>query len=138
MGDFMQSYMFLVPFVGWLVAVIIKTFTNFFYYGNYNLKLSFSNGGFPSVHTATIITTTTYIGLYDGFSSTTFSLAICIAFIVMVDATHLRRSIGKHAAILNKINHNHKLHEKEGHSYFQVFGGATIGIITGTILYYFI
>ena len=56
----------------------------------------------------------------------------------MVDATHLRRSIGKHAAILNKINHNHKLHEKEGHSYFQVFGGATIGIITGTILYYFI
>ena len=76
MGDFMQSYMFLVPFIGWLVAVIIKTFTNFFYYGNYNLKLSFSNGGFPSVHTATMITTTTYIGLYDGLSSTTFILAM--------------------------------------------------------------
>ena len=65
----MQSCMIFVPFIGWLVAVIIKFITNYIYYSTLDLKLSFSNGGFPSVHTATIITTTTYIGFYDNFNS---------------------------------------------------------------------
>lgn len=99
----MQSCMIFVPFIGWLVAVIIKFITNYIYYSTLDLKLSFSNGGFPSVHTATIITTTTYIGFYDNFNSPLFILAVTIAFIIMIDATHLRRSIGKHASILNHL-----------------------------------
>lgn len=133
----MQSCMIFVPFIGWLVAVIIKFITNYIYYSTLDLKLSFSNGGFPSVHTATIITTTTYIGLYDNFNSPLFILAVTIAFIIMIDATHLRRSIGKHASILNHLTWKADLHEKEGHTYFQVISGAIIGIVTGYILYNF-
>ena len=136
-GDFMQSCMIFVPFIGWLVAVIIKFITNYIYYSTLDLKLSFSNGGFPSVHTATIITTTTYIGFYDNFNSPLFILAVTIAFIIMIDATHLRRSIGKHASILNHLTGKADLHEKEGHTYFQVISGAIIGILTGYILYNF-
>ena len=136
----MQNYIFLVPIVGWFCAVVVKTLVNFIYYKQYNLKLSFSNGGFPSAHTATVISTTTFIGFYDGFNSTLFLLAETISFIVLIDATHLRRSIGKHATILNHLMHNNKnkLHETEGHSYFQVFGGGVIGVITGYLLYYFL
>jgi uncharacterized protein len=72
----MQSCMIFVPFIGWLVAVIIKFITNYIYYSTLDLKLSFSNGGFPSVHTATIITTTTYIGFYDNFNSPLFTDAM--------------------------------------------------------------
>ena len=109
----MQSCMIFVPFIGWLVAVIIKFITNYIYYSTLDLKLSFSNGGFPSVHTATIITTTTYIGFYDNFNSPLFILAVTIAFIIMIDATHLRRSIGKHASILNHLTGKADLHEKK-------------------------
>lgn len=130
----MFPIMILVPFIGWLTAVIIKFLANYFFYSTLNLKLSFSNGGFPSVHTATIVTTTTYIGFHDGFNSSIFILALTLAFIVMIDATHLRRSIGKHAFILNQMMGKKELHEKEGHTYFQVIAGAILGIFTGYIL----
>lgn len=131
----MQNYIFIVPIIGWFVAVTIKTLVNFIYYKNYDLRLSFSNGGFPSAHTSTIISPTTFIGFYDGFNSTVFLLAVTISFIVMIDATHLRRSIGQHAKALNNLMHNNQLHETEGHSYFQVFGGGVIGVIVGYLCY---
>ena len=132
----MQSCMILVPFIGWLVAVSIKFITNCIFNSTMDVKLALSNGGFPSVHTATIITTTTYIGLHDGLNSTVFILAVTLSFIVMIDATHLRRSIGKHASILNNMMGKRELHGKEGHTYFQVISGAIIGIITGSILHF--
>ncbi len=131
----MHMYVFLVPLVGWLSAVIIKTIVNFCYHHKYDLRLSFANGGFPSAHTSTVISASTYIGLYDGFTSTTFLLAECVSLIVITDATHLRRSISQHAAILNKLNGNHKLSEREGHTYLEVFGGFIVGIIVGYIFY---
>lgn len=133
----MSSYMILVPFIGWLTAVFIKFLTNYIKYSTLNVKLSFSNGGFPSVHTATMVTTTSYIGFHDGFNSSIFILAVTLSFIVMIDATHLRRSIGVHASILNQMMGHRKLHEKEGHTYFQVISGAILGIIMGYILYTF-
>ena len=126
----MQSCMILVPFIGWLVAVSIKFITNCIFNSTMDVKLALSNGGFPSVHT------TTYIGLHDGLNSTVFILAVTLSFIVMIDATHLRRSIGKHASILNNMMGKRELHEKEGHTYFQVISGAIIGIITGSILHF--
>ena len=132
----MQSCMILVPFIGWLVAVTIKFITNAILHSSMDIKLALSNGGFPSVRTATIITTTTYIGFHDGINSTLFILAVTLSFIVMIDATHLRRSIGKHASILNSMMGRRELHEKEGHTYFQVISGAILGIITGSVLYY--
>lgn len=131
----MQSYMILVPFIGWLTAVFIKFLTNYIKYSTLDLKLSFSNGGFPSVHTATMVTTTSYIGLHDGFNSSIFILAVTLSFIVMIDATHLRRSIGVHASILNQMMGKKTLHETEGHTYFQVISGAILGILIGYILY---
>ena len=101
----MQSCMIFCSFYWLACSSYHKNFiTNYIYYSTLDLKLSFSNGGFPSVHTATIITTTTYIGFYDNFNSPLFILAVTIAFIIMIDATHLRRSIGKHASIFKSLN----------------------------------
>lgn len=134
----MQSYMFLVPLIGWCAAGIIKTLVNFCYHKNYNLKLTFSNGGFPSAHTTTVITVTSYIGFHDNFASTIFLLAECVSFIVIIDATHLRRALGKHAVILNKLNGRHSLYEREGHSYLEVLAGIVIGAVVGYICFLFI
>ena len=38
---------------------------------------------------------------------------------------------------LNHLTGKADLHEKEGHTYFQVISGAIIGILTGYILYNF-
>lgn len=134
----MTSYMFIVPMLGWLSAVIAKTIVNFVFAGRRDLHLSFANGGFPSAHTATVISATTYIGFYDNFSSTAFLLAECISFIVMVDATHLRRALGRHAVILNRLQGRYKLREKEGHTYFEVAGGFILGFIIGYLCYLYI
>ena len=134
----MQSYIFLVPLIGWFAAGFLKTLINFCYHKNYDLRLTFSNGGFPSAHTTTVITVTSYIGFHDNFSSTIFLLAECVSFIVIIDATHLRRAIGKHAAMLNKLNGRKSLYEREGHSYIEVFAGIVIGFIVGYLCFLFI
>ena len=134
----MTSYMFIVPMLGWLSAVIAKTIVNFCFCSRHDLRLSFANGGFPSEHTATVISAATYIGFYDNFSSTAFLLAECMAFIVMIDATHLRRSLGRHAAILNKLQGRDRLPEREGHTYFEVTGGFIFGFVVGYLCYLYI
>ena len=134
----MTNYIFLVPMLDWLSAVIAKTIVNFCFRRQRDLGLSFANGGFPSAHTATVISAASYIGFCDNFSSTAFVLAECMAFIVMIDATHLRRSLGRHAAVLNKLNGRSALPEREGHSYFEVAGGFVLGFIVGYLCYLYI
>ena len=69
-----------------------------------------------------------------------FGIATIFAFVVMYDATGVRRAAGKQAKILNKIVNtpgltkeqvSEKLVETLGHTPVQVFVGAAIGIISG-------
>ena len=82
----------------------------------------------------------TLIGKYQGVDTPIFALALIMAFVVMYDATGVRRAAGKQAKILNKIVNtpgltkeqvSEKLVETLGHTPVQVFVGAAIGIISG-------
>ena len=70
------------------------------------------------------------------------ALSVIFAFIVMYDAAGVRRAAGKQAKLLNKlietpglsgVQVSEKLVEVLGHTPFQVFVGAIIGIIVGCI-----
>lgn len=106
-------------------------------------KRTYWIGSFPSIHTTVITTSTVLIGLKEGFTSPIFGLAVAIVIIVIMNATGLRREVGKHAKILNEIINKERSNTKEsftkqrkkiGHSYFEIIDGLILGIIIGLIL----
>ena len=110
----------------------------------FNLSILFSMGGMPSSHSASVTAMATSIGLIEGWSSTFFAIAACLAFIVMVDAAGLRQNAGKQAIVLNQIIkeflspehrlNKDKLKELLGHTPTQVLIGAFWGIIVSLAL----
>ena len=78
----------------------------------------------------------------EGIDSTIFAVSVIFAFVVMYDASGVRRAAGKQAKILNEIVNTpglsgvqvtEKLQEALGHTPIQVFVGAFIGIVVGLI-----
>ena len=94
-------------------------------------------GGMPSSHSALVTGTAAGIGLQLGFNDPVFALASTIAFIVMYDASGIRRSAGLTAAKVNKIskyNSNgfsseNTLKESLGHTKIEVLVGSILGPI---------
>ena len=93
----------------------------------------------PSSHSAGVIGLTTTIGIVDGYTSTLFAVALGFSLVVMYDAAGIRRSAGKIAAVLNRIKEDIYAHKPEligdklkellGHTPFEVYVGALLGII---------
>ena len=94
-------------------------------------------GGMPSSHSALVTGTAAGIGLQLGFNDPVFALASTIAFIVMYDASGIRRSAGLTAAKVNQIlkdNSNElssetTLIESLGHTKIEVLVGSILGPI---------
>tara|TARA_B100000579_G_scaffold385293_1_gene356301 strand:+ start:29 stop:544 length:516 start_codon:yes stop_codon:yes gene_type:complete len=94
-------------------------------------------GGMPSSHSALVTGTAAGVGLQLGFNDPVFALASTIAFIVMYDASGIRRSAGLTAAKVNQIlkdNSNEfsseiTLKESLGHTRIEVFVGSLLGPI---------
>ena len=92
-------------------------------------------GGMPSSHSALVTGTAAGVGLQLGFNDPLFALASTIAFIVMYDASGIRRSAGLTAAKVNqisKINFNESspetvLKESLGHTKIEVLVGSFLG-----------
>lgn len=124
-----------------LLAQFIKIFTG----KGKRIELSriFTSGGMPSSHSSFVTSLGTMVGIERGFASIDFAIVCVFALIIMYDATGVRRSVGKQAAILNQIvddiHHkkqieNKKLKELVGHTPIEVFFGAILGIVTALIL----
>ena len=96
------------------------------------------SGGMPSSHTALVTSLATSIGSLQGFNSVEFTIAVVFASIVMYDAAGVRRSVSKQSVIINRIlqelrerrpkDVEHDVRELIGHTPFQVFSGAFLGI----------
>ena len=92
-------------------------------------------GGMPSSHSALVTGTAAGVGLQLGFDDPIFALASTIAFLVMYDASGIRRSAGLTAAKVNeiaKVNFNESsselvLKESLGHTKIEVLVGSVLG-----------
>ena len=93
----------------------------------------------PSSHAASVSALSTSVGIQNGFNSLLFGVTLYFSLIVMYDAAGLRRAAGRQAIILNRLIDEHFAHpEKEtqrlmellGHTPFEVFVGASIGILS--------
>ncbi|WP_413678231.1 divergent PAP2 family protein [Prochlorococcus sp. MIT 0916] len=94
-------------------------------------------GGMPSSHSALVTGTAAGVGLQLGFNDPVFALASTIAFIVMYDASGIRRSAGLTAARVNQISKDNSqqvssennLKESLGHTKIEVLVGSFLGPI---------
>lgn len=92
----------------------------------------------PSSHSALVAALATAVGIQAGLDSPIFAISVVVAMVVMYDAAGVRRAASAQARILNQIvdelfqGHpiqEERLRELLGHTPFQVFVGAIMGVV---------
>ncbi len=143
MIEFYTQYRYLiVPFLTWFGIQLFKFIWDLVTTKKFNFRRLLGAGGMPSSHSAVVVALATMIGRSQGVTTPIFALSVIFALVVMYDACGVRRETGKQAHILNEIikspglksvEVSEKLVELVGHTPFQVFAGAVIGLIIGLI-----
>ena len=128
----------LTPFIAWLTAGCLKFLIN----SIRAKKLAFGligYGGLPSNHSAIVSSMATLIALKEGIHHPAFGVAITLSFIVILDASSLRRQVGKHATVINKLATNissgHSyLRERMGHTPIEILAGVLTGVLVARLM----
>ena len=127
----MSAYLYVItPFLAWLVAGVLKFCVNSIRAG----KLAFGligYGGLPSNHSAIVTSMVAAIGAREGVAHPAFGVALTLAFIVMLDASSLRRQIGKQAQAVNALAKAPLLRERIGHTPVEIAAGIVVGSAVG-------
>ena len=119
------------------LAQISKLFFELIFKKRWRPSILIETGGMPSSHSALVTGTAAGVGLQLGFNDPVFALASTIAFIVMYDASGIRRSAGLTAAKVNQISKENSnelssettLKESLGHTKIEVLVGSVLGPI---------
>lgn len=128
----------LTPFFAWLVAGITKFLVN-----SIRAKsLAFEQvgyGGLPSNHSAIVSSMAFLIALKEGISHPAFGIAVTIAFIVMLDASSLRRKVGQQAELINRLMEKtgdefKPLRERMGHTPIEIAAGVGVGFVVAWLV----
>ncbi|XP_010542552.1 PREDICTED: uncharacterized protein LOC104815716 isoform X1 [Tarenaya hassleriana] len=86
------------------VGQLSKPFTSVFFYGkDLDFRTAFQAGGFPSTHSSSVVAAATALALERGFADSIFGITVVYAGLTMYDAQGVRREVGNHARVLNKL-----------------------------------
>lgn len=138
---------FWAALIGWFIAQLIKMISCFLRSGKLDFSYLLSTGGMPSAHSSMACSLAISIGLYEGFSSVSFTIGAAFSAVVMFDAQSVRKAAGEQAKILNQILdellYEHHLSEKKlkellGHTRLEVLGGLLTGFISAHLCKFFI
>ena len=130
-----------------LVAQLLKFLGHLIKTRKVDFQVLATTGGMPSSHTSGVISLSTTVGFICGFDSIEFAIALGYSLVVMYDAAGLRRATGKIAACLNKMRDDfyangqmptERLKELLGHTPFEVFAGALLGIYIAFMNHYYL
>ena len=139
--DVLQNRVLIIGLSAWALAQIIKIPLDYLRTRRWNWALLFTTGGMPSSHSSLMTATTHAIGLYAGFSSPLFAMAVAITMIVIYDAANVRRQAGIHAqrinVIFDELLRGHPINERDlrevlGHTPLEVVGGILLGLAVAT------
>lgn len=130
----------IISAVAWAITQVLKVLVILIQEKRLAWNYFFTSGGMPSSHTATVCALATSIAMTIGMASVFFSISVVLAVIVMYDAAGVRQSVGQHSVVLNRIVKEFRFkaskteleqnfREFVGHTPFQVFVGALLGIL---------
>jgi acid phosphatase family membrane protein YuiD len=120
------------------LAQLAKLLVELVEHGRWRPAVLFETGGMPSSHSALVTGACAGIGWELGFADPLFAFACTIAFIVMYDASGVRRAAGLQAARINALPVSlwpaepapppgRPLKESLGHTRLEVLAGSLIG-----------
>ncbi len=130
-------------FLSWALSQLTKVIRGMIREKRFNFRWIFDTGGMPSSHSASVASLATAMGLYYGFVSMPFLMAVVFTLITMFDAAGVRRSAGRQAQVLNKMLDElyqkgqfaeERVKELLGHTPVEVFAGAFLGILISLII----
>ena len=139
-----RNKIFIATLSSWFVAQLLKVAIGVLKDRRFNFKWLISSGGMPSSHASLSMCLTTSIGLYYGFDSGLFAMALSFAVITMFDAQGVRWHSGRQAQALNRIlediYHNKGIQEAPlkqliGHTPVEVYVGGALGIFMAILFY---
>lgn len=144
----LDNYVFIAASTAWFLAQILKIPLEYLRSGRWEWVLLLRAGGMPSSHSAFISATAHGIGLFAGWDTPLFALAVGMAIIVIYDATGVRREAGRHAELINRIiqdlREGHppreetqkQLKEVLGHTPMEALMGTLLGIATAQLAWF--
>jgi len=118
------------------VAQLSKLLIELGVHRRWNPRVLVETGGMPSSHSALLTGTTAALGWVQGFGEPLFGLAAVLCFVVLYDASGVRRAAGLTAARVNAMasapesqtqTPTKPLKENLGHTRLEVLIGALIG-----------
>jgi len=126
----------IIPIIVGCITQSIKFLLSVIRHRKIDLNFIFISGHMPSAHTAFVVSLATVIAFFDGIYSTTFTISIVLAYIVIYDALKIRTNIGYNGKIVNQLikeipGINKKkypiLRERVGHKPLEALVGAILG-----------
>lgn len=122
----------LTPFLAWFLAGTLKFFINSVKTGQLAFGL-IGYGGLPSTHSAIVSSMAALIAFREGVGHPAFGVAVALAFVVILDASSLRRQVGRQATAINRLSAKMKvedpapLRERMGHTLLEIAAGILVG-----------
>ena len=141
----LHNYILIAALLAWGIAQALKVPIEYVSTHKLNWVLLLRAGGMPSSHSALVTAAAHSVGLFIGFNSGLFALAIVLAMIVIYDATGIRRQAGKHAELINAMLRDlaaghmvpqEQLKEVLGHTPLQAFAGVVLGLVVAQAVYW--
>jgi len=135
LNDFFIENIVFVPWVAFLMAVILKWFFLKLKEWKIDLRKALWSWWMPSVHSAVVTSLTTIVWLkYWVVQSDLFAICIWFTVIIIYDAINIRFQAWLHASAINKlIWENFKEHL--WHLPSEAFAWSLVWIFTAIILY---
>ena len=131
--------------LGWFIAQVLKVIIVRIQSKKFDFSRMIGSGGMPSSHSSFVTALTTAIAYECGVSSPYFAICVVLSFVVMYDASGVRRETGRQAEILNDLMESlntgntqmagKQLKELIGHSPLEVTAGAVLGVVIGLLMY---
>lgn len=138
MAEFYGYKVLLLTALSGLLAQSIKVLGGYIRERRVDLRRLVEEGGMPSSHSSAAMTLSISVGIHAGFDSLVFVVAVFFSFVIMYEATGLRRAAGRQAEVLNLIvdeiraqrrfPQRAKLRELLGHTPLEVVLGALMGV----------
>jgi len=143
--ELLSNKVLITALLGWLVAQVLKVIIVRITEKRFDFRRIIGSGGMPSSHSSFVTSLSTAVAFDCGLASPLFAVCFVLSFVVMYDASGVRRETGRQAEILNDIIENFgkdapemfgkRLKELIGHSPVEVTVGAILGVIIGLLMY---
>ncbi len=140
--DLLRNYVLICGVIAWFIAQTVKVPIEYLRERKWNWSLLFHAGGMPSSHSALVTAVAYACGLFFGFETPEFAIAVTLAVVVIYDATGIRRQAGKHAelinAMINDMASGHPLKEEQlrevlGHTPLEALAGVLLGLVVAQL-----